>query len=229
MLWGAVDEWTLDKAEEFTTIPAETLHELAVTCATETPTSFYHCMGIDHWDNGQPLHLAESALACVTGNVGRPGSQLGFKWYFAENLDFPRWLMPDGTQRAPSTPMTCSRWPTRARSKKSLMPSRRCTYPVVILGAFCDRNQWLDKVLPMLDFIVTVDIYNSDTVEYSDLVLPAAHWFERQDLQFGNNHPFIMWGDKAVEPLGESKLGHRDSQDVGRPPRHQGVLPRLRR
>lgn len=206
MLWGAVDEWTLDKAEEFTTIPAETLHELAVTCATETPTSFYHCMGIDHWDNGHLSTFAESALACVTGNVGRPGSQLDFKWYFAENLDFPRWLMPDG--HAARTIYTDDMF--EVANKGTIQEKPDAIKALYVsgcnpLGAFCDRNQWLDKVLPMLDFIVTVDIYNSDTVEYSDLVLPAAHWFERQDLQFGNNHPFIMWGDKAVEPLGESK------------------------
>ncbi|WP_441389674.1 molybdopterin-containing oxidoreductase family protein [Ancrocorticia sp.] len=206
LLWDAVDEWTLEKSEEVTTIPAQTLHDMAITLATETPASMYHAMGIDHWDNGHLSTFAESALACVTGNVSRKGSQLGFKWYFAENYDFVNWMMPDGHMARDiytddifelANEGTIQGKPDAIKA----MYASGCNP----LGAYCDRNQWIDKVLPMLDFIVTADIYNSDTVEYSDLVLPACHWFERQDIQWAANHPFITWSDKAVEPLGESK------------------------
>lgn len=206
LLWDAVDEWTLEKAEEVTTIPAQTLREMAITLATETPASMYHAMGIDHWDNGHLSTFAEAALACVTGNVSRHGSQLGFKWYFGDYLDFGNWLMPDGhMSRSIFTDdmfelATKGTIQGRPDAVKALYVSG-CNP----LGAYCDRNQWVEKVLPMLDFIVTVDIYDSDTAEYSDLVLPACHWFERQDLQWAANHPFMTWADKAVEPLGESR------------------------
>ena len=206
LLWDAVEEWTLEKAEDVTTIPAATLREMATVYATATPASIYHCMGIDHWDNGHLSTFAESALACVTGNLGKPGAQLGFKWYFAENYDFLNWLMPDG--HAVRDIYTDDIFEVANHGTiKGVPDAIKALYVAGAnpLGAYCDRNQWLAKVVPMLDFIVTVDIYNSDTVEYSDLVLPAAHWFERQDMQYANNHPFIMWGDKAVEPLGESK------------------------
>lgn len=206
LLWDAVDEWTLEHAEEVTTIPARTLHDMAVTLATETPASMYHAMGIDHWDNGHLSTFAESALACVTGNVSRKGSQLGFKWYFAENYDFVNWMMPDGHMARDI--YTDDLFELANQGTIQGKPDAIKALYVSganVLGAYCDRNQWIDTVLPMIDFIVTCDIYNSDTVEYSDLVLPACHWFERQDIQWAANHPFITWADKAVEPLGESK------------------------
>lgn len=206
LLWDAVDEWTLEKAEQVTTIPAATLHDMAITLATQTPASMYHAMGIDHWDNGHLSTFAEAALACVTGNVSRRGSQLGFKWYFGDYLDFPNWLMPDGHMaRSIFTDDMFELANSGTIGGKPDAVKALYVSGCNPLGAYCDRNQWMEKVLPMLDFIVTVDIYNSDTVEYSDLVLPACHWFERQDVQWAANHPFMTWADKAVEPLGESK------------------------
>ncbi|WRS30106.1 molybdopterin-dependent oxidoreductase [Actinomycetaceae bacterium MB13-C1-2] len=206
LLWDAVSEWTLERAEEFTTIPASTLRDMAITYATAKPASIYHCMGIDHWDNGHLSTFAESALACVTGNVSKKGAQLGFKWYFAENYDFPNWMMPDG-HMARNIYTDDMFEVARSGTIQGEPDAIKALYVSGCnpLGAYCDRNQWIDCVLPTIDFIVTVDIYNSDTVEYSDLVLPAAHWFERQDIQWAANHPFVTWSDKAVEPLGESK------------------------
>lgn len=206
LLRETVAEWTPERAEEITTIPARTLRDMAHRYATAKPASIYHCMGIDHWDNGHLNTLAESALACVTGNVGKPGAALGFKWYYAENYDWMAWMMPGGhTGRTIFTDDMFS--VARDGTIRGEPDAIKALYVAGCnpLGAYTDRNRWLSEVLPSLDFIVTVDIYDSDTVEHSDLVLPAAHWFERQDMQFANNHPFVIWGDKAVEPLGESK------------------------
>ena len=36
--------------------------------------------------------------------------------------------------------------------------------------------------------------------------MPSAHWFEQVDLGFlFSTHPYLLWQDKCVEPLGESK------------------------
>lgn len=206
LLRDTVAEWTPERAEEVTTIPAATLRDMAIRYATAKPASLYHCMGIDHWDNGHLNTLAESALACVTGNVGKKGAALGFKWYYAENYDWLAWMMPGG--RMGRTIYTDDMFSVARDGTICGQPDAiKALYVAGCnpLGAYTDRNRWINEVLPSLDFIVAVDIYNSDTVEYADLVLPAAHWFERQDMQFAQNHPFVMWGDKAVEPLGESK------------------------
>jgi len=206
LLRDAVAEWTPEHAETVTTIPAATLREMARRYATSKPASIYHCMGIDHWDNGHLTTIAESALACVTGNVGKPGAALGFKWYYAENYDWMAWMMPGGHMGR--TIFTDDMFEVaRTGTIRGEKDAIKALYVAGCnpLGAYADRNRWVNEVLPSIDFIVTVDIYDSDTVEYSDLVLPAAHWFERSDMQFAQNHPFVMWGDKAVEPLGESK------------------------
>ena len=206
LLKDAVAEWTPEKAEEFTTIPANMLREMARRYATSKPATIYHCMGIDHWDNGHRNAFAEAALAAITGNVGKPGAGLGFKWYYAENLDWVAWMMPGG--KTGRTIYTDDMFEVAKTGTICGEPDAiKALYVAGCnpLGAYTDRNTWINEVFPSIDFIVAVDIYNSDTVEYADLVLPAAHWFERQDMQLANNHPYIIWGDKAVEPLGESR------------------------
>lgn len=206
LLKEAVAEYTPEHAETITTIPAATLREMAIRYATSKPATIYHCMGIDHWDNAHLTTFAEAGLASITGNVGKPGASIGFKWYYAENLDFPAWLMPDGKYARPI--YTDDMFETARTGTimgqpdpiKALYVS--CCNP---LGAYTDRNVWVNEVLPSIDFIVAADIFTSDTTEYADLVLPVAHWFERDDAQFANNHPYVIYGEKAVEPLGESK------------------------
>lgn len=56
-----------------------------------------------------------------------------------------------------------------------------------------------------LDLIVTLDFRMSTTCMYSDIVLPAASWYEKNDLNTSDMHPFIHPFSKAVDPVRESK------------------------
>ncbi len=63
-----------------------------------------------------------------------------------------------------------------------------------------------DKFLPGLDLLVTVDWRMSNTGLHSDYVLPAASWYEKNDISWATPiAPFAHATTKAVEPLGESK------------------------
>ncbi len=56
-----------------------------------------------------------------------------------------------------------------------------------------------------LDLLVTLDFRMSTTCIYSDIVLPAASWYEKEDLSTTDMHPFIHPFSKALDPLWESK------------------------
>ena len=46
----------------------------------------------------------------------------------------------------------------------------------------------------------------NDTALYADILLPACHWFETEDLRVRYYcNPYLLWNEKAVEPLYESK------------------------
>jgi len=64
----------------------------------------------------------------------------------------------------------------------------------------------IDGLLPKLDLLVTVDWRMSNTARYSDYVLPAAGWYEKDDITWGSPiTPFCHVTTRAVEPLAQSK------------------------
>jgi len=56
-----------------------------------------------------------------------------------------------------------------------------------------------------LDLLVTIDFRMSTTAVYSDIVLPTASWYEKDDMNTSDMHPFIHPLQAAVDPAYESK------------------------
>jgi len=56
-----------------------------------------------------------------------------------------------------------------------------------------------------LDLLVTLDFRMSTTCLYSDIVLPTATWYEKNDLNTSDMHPFIHPLSQAVDPAWEAK------------------------
>lgn len=56
-----------------------------------------------------------------------------------------------------------------------------------------------------LDLVITLDFRMSTTCVYSDIVLPSATWYEKNDLNTSDMHPFIHPLSRAVDPAWESR------------------------
>jgi nitrate reductase alpha subunit len=56
-----------------------------------------------------------------------------------------------------------------------------------------------------LDLFVVLDFRKSTTFLYSDIALPSATWYEKDDMNTSDMHPFIHPLQAAVDPLFESK------------------------
>jgi nitrate reductase alpha subunit len=56
-----------------------------------------------------------------------------------------------------------------------------------------------------LDLLVTLDFRMSTTCLYSDIVLPTATWYEKNDLNTSDMHPFIHPLSAAVDPAWQSR------------------------
>ncbi|MBB6252091.1 nitrate reductase subunit alpha [Nitrospirillum iridis] len=71
------------------------------------------------------------------------------------------------------------------------------------------RNQdvvWRDQAPQgKLDLLVTLDFRMSTTCVYSDIVLPTATWYEKNDLNTSDMHPFIHPLSAAVDPAWEAR------------------------
>jgi nitrate reductase alpha subunit len=65
---------------------------------------------------------------------------------------------------------------------------------------------WHDKAPEgKLDLVVTLDFRMSTTCMYSDIVLPTASWYEKNDLNTSDMHPFIHPLSKAIDPVWQSR------------------------
>ncbi len=73
---------------------------------------------------------------------------------------------------------------------------RRWPTPQVI-----EKHLW-----PKLDLVVTVDFRMSTTGLKSDIVLPAAGYYEKRGIKYAQSYvPYVIFGDKAAEPPGEAR------------------------
>ncbi len=75
-------------------------------------------------------------------------------------------------------------------------PLRRWPTPQLAL-----KNLW-----PKLRLIVNANFRMSTTGMYSDLLLPAAAYYEKDSIKYSQSYlPYIVLASKAVEPLGEAR------------------------
>lgn len=67
-----------------------------------------------------------------------------------------------------------------------------------------------------LDLLVTLDFRMSTTCLYSDIVLPTATWYEKNDLNTSDMHPFIHPLSAAVDPIWESRSDWEIYKDLAK-------------
>ncbi|TAN00798.1 MAG: nitrate reductase subunit alpha, partial [Rhodanobacteraceae bacterium] len=73
-------------------------------------------------------------------------------------------------------------------------------------GVKPEEVEWRDPAPEgKLDLVVTLDFRMSTSCLYSDVVLPTASWYEKNDLNTTDMHPFIHPLSAAVDPVFESK------------------------
>jgi len=65
---------------------------------------------------------------------------------------------------------------------------------------------WRDEApVGKLDLMWTADFRNTSTTLHSDVVLPAATWYEKYDLSTTDMHPFIHSFNAAIDPPWEAR------------------------
>ena len=69
-----------------------------------------------------------------------------------------------------------------------------------------EEVKWHDKGAEgKVDLLVTLDFRMSTTCLYSDIVLPTATWYEKDDLNTSDMHPFIHPLSAATDPAWEAR------------------------
>ncbi len=65
-----------------------------------------------------------------------------------------------------------------------------------------------------LDLMWTSDFRNTSTTLHSDIVLPAATWYEKHDISSTDMHPFVHSFNAAIDPPWEARTDFQIFQDL---------------
>jgi molybdopterin-containing oxidoreductase family molybdopterin binding subunit len=202
LLKDRVAAFSPEKTFAITDVPPEVVCATARDFAMIKPSTSILGFGSQSYDNAPIWGHAIATLHAITGQIGMPGSSIGNNWVAYVGVNFslaapesvPTLLVPEllktGKFNGKARPPIKALWVSQANP----------------ITAWAEQNFWLKELWPTLEFVVVADEQFTDTARYADIVLPTAHWFEREDiLPQGGTHPFIQHGDKAIEPLYESK------------------------
>ncbi|MFH0976805.1 MAG: molybdopterin-dependent oxidoreductase [Spirochaetota bacterium] len=186
-------------------VKPDDIREVARIFAQNKPSSIYN--GFIHYDNGLQTGHAWGILVALTGNIAKPGASVGHCGSFLKNnLNLPQYFAPQG-MKAPVIPWIYLKEILKTgQFKEKPYPIKALyIYDSNVVCNATNQNEIINTVFPAIDFIVAVDIVETDTTNYADIILPASHWFERLDFVQGPNQPYATISEKALEPAYESK------------------------
>ncbi len=210
--------FTPERCAEITWIPAEKIIAAAVCFAENAPACIGPGMGgVCQANDAFDLARALTIISAITGNLDVAGGNLncnpptkrrscyGTDYSPAKNLPpvvAKKKLGLDTYPLLEFIPIPCapqSVWPAIEEGKP---------YPVRALGLFANNSvcaypnsRRVHKVLSAVDFLFAVDYFHTPTTDLADIILPPAHWSERDDVEdlLMKNHVFCQI--KCVEPM----------------------------
>ncbi|WP_158309866.1 molybdopterin-containing oxidoreductase family protein [Desulfitobacterium dehalogenans] len=206
LLVNRVAEWTPERTAELCDIPVDQLHEITRIYATETPSTIFTGFGPDHYVNGNHAYVAIFALGMITGNIGKPGASTGWPFNLGFNINAGAISTAPGSPIGPTLPQVKIPYIVENKQYGGKPLELRSIYHVNTnpLGNFAGRQELL-QAYEKLELIVASDWRLTDTARYADIVLPAAHWFEVEDIHSSGQTTWTAFQEKAVEPPFECK------------------------
>ncbi|TWP35858.1 nitrate reductase subunit alpha [Leekyejoonella antrihumi] len=76
--------------------------------------------------------------------------------------------------------------------------------------------RWRDEApRAKIDLVTTIDFRMTSTCSYSDIVLPAATWYEKHDISTTDMHPFVHSFNPAIAPPWETRTDFEAFRSIG--------------
>lgn len=210
-------------AERITKIPEHVIVTLAREIATTKPCFIAQGWGAQRHSNGEQAARAIATLTAMTGNLGVLGTNAGGREHTTGWLDPASLPFTNPIKDA----IPCFLWTdaiVRGKEMRDITDGIRKTAQlkqnikfIWNTGGNCLLNQHSDvhatsKILEdesLCEFIVDVNITRTSSNRFADIILPDATPLEQEDFVrpsagYSNDRPYIIYSQKAIEPIGES-------------------------
>jgi len=214
-----VKDYSPEKIEEVTWVPAGTTRKIARLFATAKPASIIKGVNaLDQHVSSFDLHRAIAMLEAITGNVDLKGGIIQPPFPNMNSLRLPEMVK--------ESPLGSDEFPLFCGPENFLIIEAHpaCLVDAILTGqprpiktmivsagnpAVCLPNSSKVKAaLEALEFLVVMDTHMSETAELASIVLPAASFVERMDLcdQYPiiEGLPYFILRKKAIDPYFES-------------------------
>lgn len=217
-----VAEYTPSRCADITWIPADQIEAAAMAFGKARPACIGPGMGgVCQANDAFDLNRALTILSAITGNLDAQGGNLNCvpptrkrSCYGPDFSPFQNLPREQAKKKLgldtfpllefipiPSPPQTV--WPAITEGKP---------YPVKAMGLFANNSvcaypnsSRVRESLLSLDFLFAVDYFHTPTTALADVILPPAHWVERDDVEdlLMKNHVFCQ--PKALDPVPECR------------------------
>jgi formate dehydrogenase major subunit len=219
----SVMDWTLERGEEVTGVPADAIRELAHAYAKADRAVICWTLGITEHHNAVDNVLALINLGLLTGHVGRYGSGLnplrgqnnvqggGDMGAIPNKLPGFQDIETDAAarekfERAWGRPIVAKRgWHLTGMFEAMERGDLTSVYCIGENPASSEADTHrARKLLDNLDTLIVQDIFMTRTAEMADVVLPAANSAFESDGTVTNSERRVQRVRKALDPPGQA-------------------------
>jgi predicted molibdopterin-dependent oxidoreductase YjgC len=221
---ASVQEWTLERGERVTGVPAEVIREFAHAYAKADRAILCWTLGITEHHNAVDNVLALINLGLLCGHVGRYGSGLnplrgqnnvqggGDMGAIPNKLPGFQDIERDGAARARfEAAWDCSIPPKYGKHLSAMFEAmeRKELTAVYVIGenpAQSEADATRAKhLLEGLDTLIVQDIFLTATAEMADVVLPAASSWAESEGTVTNSERRVQLMRRALDPPGNAR------------------------
>jgi anaerobic selenocysteine-containing dehydrogenase len=204
--------FTPEWAAEITWLEADKIRETARIYATTNPACITVGVGLEQTLATQGALHALCALAAITGNVDVQGGNIievsPFPVHARTDLAGSSLLPREVKKPLSAIPLIPGAMAGHAVWNAILTGQPYPIQAVLVHGGNPlvsneDARQLVFAALQIVDFLVVMDIFPTPTAEMADILLPAATWLEKDDLN--HRRALVSASPKIVEPVGEAK------------------------
>ncbi len=208
-LRDAVADWTPEKQEAVTGVPAATLRELVAAYRNAKGAALYMATGVNQGRSGTHCFWLLEAINAISGNLDRVGGSLMGQGL----IDMAKQVKEEGqlttrTVRDDGLVSIVGLQPSGMLAED--MQSGRVRGMIVEasnpLLACSNPDGVLDRAFAELDLLVCIDLFRNEVGNLAHYILPAPTWLERAEVPYALQSfvactpvPYMYYSDAVVE------------------------------
>lgn len=204
---AACAEWTPERAEAISGVPAAQIREFTRRYAAASPAFLRAGWGLERSRNGTDAVRAALALPAIFGKFGQRGGGWCLSTSSGYGMQSGRWQSVPG---APPPARSVNLSALAAALVELHGPPIRALYvyncnPVATVP---DQTALMAALSREDLFVVVHEQVHTDTCDYADILLPATTFLEHEELDRAYGGYVVLHAQPVVAPEGEARPNH---------------------